>query len=205
MKHFFTVFSFLIFGLSACTGCTKTDTTTPVCTGNDCKSDASPTVVEIPPVVISADAGVAGGTTPEPLDLPDHNYSGLGWKLVVPAGWETVSVEGESENYQLVLQNPDEHNLILVVKEPFAKATSDYTLSLIKGFTEDGVKVNSTTQTELNGKHFIVIDTQSEGARIWFWVTVQNKFGYVLSCGGPAAEDHHEALCNDLSKTFNIQ
>ncbi len=205
MRHFFYIFSFLTIGLTACTGCTKKDTSTPVCTGPDCVQSTVPVVVPTTP-----DAGLpppdAGLTKPVPSETPDYiTYSGEGWELAVLQEWDQVVVEDEEFKPALVLTSEIEHNLIIFVKDPFPGTAPEYVLGAVRGFAEEGVTINSTTQVEINGNRFIVLDTSRGEARIWFWVSVKDGFGYALSCGGPAAEDHHEAVCKDVANSLKIK
>lgn len=193
MKRLFNFFGFLCLGLASCTGCTKRDNTP---------------VLVAPSVVLNYDAGSDAGpdaslTTPEPLDLPDQKLHGVGWELTVPAGWETL--QDDEVKPEVYMGNVDEHNLILLTKEEYVGDTARYALDAIKAFREDGTTVSSSTQVELNGRKFVVLETINGEARMWFWLATQNGVGYALSCGGPADEDHHKELCNDVAKTFKIK
>lgn len=200
MRKFFCILGFLSVGLMACSGCHKKDTSTPVCTGPDCTKPETPDASELLPL---PDAGLS--STDTPTENPDYlNYSGDGWKLTAPFGWDMAVVEGEEVQPELVLISEEEHSLVLLNKDIFPATTQEYVLVALQGMQESGAKLNSTTQVELNGNKFVVLDSEKDGVRIWIWVGVKNGVGYNLSCGGPANEDHHEAICKEIASTLKI-
>jgi hypothetical protein len=201
MKHFFYILSFLSIGLAACTGCTKKNTSTPVCTGPDCVQPTTPVVPDAS--LHQPDAGL--DSTQSSGNTPDFKtISRNGFELTVPQEWEEFVIDGEEPQPELVVGNEEEHNLILLVKDPFTGTPSEYVLEAMQGFKKEGAKVTSSKQTELNGNKFIALDSSRGGARIWLWITVKNGFGYVLSCGGPESETHHEEICRDVAKSLKI-
>lgn len=197
MKNFFFILSFLSIGLAACTGCNKKDTSTPVCTGADCIQATVPVVVPSTP-----DDDVVPTTSTDSSDY--KTLSGSGWELTVPQEWEKVTLEDEEVQPALIVTNQSEHNIILLAKDAFPGTTPEYVLEALKGFKEVGAKVDSSKQVELNGNNFVFLNTSKDGARIWFWISVKDGFGYALSCGGPASEVHHEAICNDVAKSLKL-
>lgn len=199
MKRFVHILSFLALGLASCTGCTKTDTTVPVCTGSNC--DTSKPDAGLPPVVLGADTDAS---TPEPPDLPPVKFAGPDWEFSTPHGWNIIEVEDDL-NPEITIANMEERNLIMLIKDPAQGSTPEHVFNLVRGFTQDGVAVHSTVQTELNGKKFLLLDTSSEGARMWFWITVQNNVAYSLSCGGAEDEDHHEGICKEVAASLKIK
>lgn len=186
--------------MAACTGCTKRNTSIPACTGSDCVQPTAPVVLDAAPPDAGLDSVQPQGDTPDYKTISRN-----GWSLTVPQEWEEMSVEGEELQPELVVGNEDENNLILLVKDPFPGSTPEYVLAAVKGVKEDGVKITASKQAELNGKKFTSFEIIRGGAKIWFWVIVKDGFGYSLSCGGPASEDHHEAICLDVANSFKIQ
>lgn len=199
MRKFFCILGFLSVGLWACSGCHKKEPPTPVCTGSDCVKPATPDAT-----FPSPDAGL---NPPDvPTENPDYvNYSGEGWKLTAPFGWDIAVVDGEEVPPELILVNEEEHSLVLLTKDVFPATTQEYVFAALQGMQESGAKLNTTTQVELNGNKFVVLDSSKDGVRIWSWLVVKNGAGYNLSCGGPANEDHHEAICNEVASSLQIQ
>lgn len=201
MKHFFFILSFLSIGLVACTGCTKKGTSTPVCSGDECNQPTVPVVVPTIP-----DAGFIPITPTEPTETPDFKtLSKNGWELTVSQEWDELTIEDEELQPELVLGNEVEHNLIILVKDPFPGLTPEYVLEALKGFKEAGATVNASKEVELNGEKFVFLDTARQGVRMWFWILVKGGFGYALSCGGPEVETHHESICNNVAKSLKIK
>lgn len=193
MRHLFPILGFLTLGLVSCTGCTKKNTSTPVCTGVDCEQPTAP-------VVPSPDAGVAPVESSGSLT---QTLSGKGWELVVPEGFDTVVIENEEQPEVLVV-NEEEHSLVLLTKEPFAKSNPEFVLGAVRGVAEAEGTLHGSKQGELNGNKYVLLDTAKDGTRVWMWLIVKNGFGYSLSCGGPADEDHHEALCAEIADTLKL-
>lgn len=192
MRNLFPIFCFLTLGLTACTGCNKKDTT-PVCTGSDCT----------PPVVPVTPAPDAGVTPVTPSDTLSQTLSGEGWELVVPEGYDTTILQDEEQPDVLVV-NEEEHSIVLLIKEPFVGSTPAYVINAVRGVAEAGATLNASKQVELNGNKYVLLDSNKEGSRVWTWLTVNNGFGYSLSCGGPETEDHHETLCSEVANSLKL-
>ncbi len=195
MRHLFPILGFLTLGLASCTGCTKKDTT-PVCTGANCALPSAPDAAPAP-----TDAGV---TPVPPATSGSQTLSGVGWSLVVPEGYDTVVDESEEKQPEVLIANEEEHSVILLIKEPFARSTSEYALAALRGITEAGGVLIANKQADLNNNKYVLLDSSKDGIRVWAWLTVKNGFGYSLSCGGPANEDHHEALCTEVADSLNL-
>jgi hypothetical protein len=189
MKRLFLIFSLLALGLISCSSCAKKETTAPVCEGGSC-----PLPTPTPP-----DASV---TPPPPTD---QVFSGTGWSLTVPPGWDKVEPPAETKGLEVLLLNKDKHNLILVIREAFPGTSAEYTLEALRGLKGAGATLNSAKQVDINGNKFVLIDSNKDGVRMWMWVTVQNGSGLALSCGGPAIEDWHQAICSTVASSLKLQ
>lgn len=193
MRHLFPIFCFLTLSLTACTGCSKKDTT-PVCTGADCT----------PPVVPVTPAPDAGVTPAVPSDTLSQTLSGEGWELVVPEGYDTAVIPEGEEQPDVLVVNEVEHSIVLLIKEPFVGSAPEYVINAVRGLSEALATLNASKQVELNGNKYVLLDSAKEGIRVWMWLTVNNGFGYSLSCGGPETEDHHETLCNEVANSLKL-
>lgn len=196
MKHLFPILGFLTLSLASCTGCTKKNTSVPVCSGTDCEQP-------IVPVVSRPDAGVTSSDKIESSDSLNQTLSGDGWELVLPEGFDSVVLEDEEKPAVLVV-NKEEHSLVLLIKEPFTGSIPEYVVGAVRGIAEEKGILRGNKHGELNGNKYVLLDSAKDGTRVWMWLLVKNGFGYALSCGGPEAEDHHEALCAEVANTLKL-
>jgi hypothetical protein len=192
MKRLFLVLSLLSLGLISCSSCAKKETSGPVCEGGSCPlPSATPS------------------TTPPDPPLPppptDKVVTGVGWELTVPAGWDKLEPPQPTPGLEGLYLNKDKHNLFLLIKEPYAGKSDEYTLEALRGLKSAGAHLNSAKQVEVNGNKFVLVDSDKNGVRMWLWVTVRNGSGFALSCGGPATEDWHQGICATVASSLKLQ
>lgn len=204
MTRLVYILSFLTLGLTSCTGCTKANTTPPVCVGDGC---SKPVAQNQPDAnVVSADAGVVS-IDPVVISAPvSKTISGDGWEFSVRPNWETVMFSDLPAEQQpdVALISPEEHNLVILVTEPVTVPLSEYVVSIAQAAAYGGAVIKSTSQADLNGTTFMVLDTETNDSHLWAWITVKNNIGYTLSCGGPKNENHKE-LCDEIFKSLIIK
>ena len=187
------IMSLLALGLiscSSCSSCAKNDTIQSECEGGSC------------PITPHPSASPSDSTTPPPPT--DQVFSGTGWELTVPPGWEKINPPQETKDLEVMLLNTEKHNLILLFKEPFTNTSAEYTLEALRGLKGAGATFVSAKQVELNGNKFVLIESKN-GVRMWVWVTVQNGSGFALSCGGPELEDWHKDDCSTVANSLKLK
>jgi hypothetical protein len=182
MKRLLFVISVLAIGLISCTSCTKKNVT---------PAPTSTVVVPTPVPTVTA-----------PPVSKDEVLSGEGYQLTVPAGWEKYIADPATPGIELTYINDQKHNLVVLLKEPFAGSSNEYVIEAIRGLKTTGAHLTSSTQVVLNGNKFVLIDATNEGARMWLWVTTHNGFGFALSCGGEETNPDNEKICTDIAATF---
>lgn len=144
-------------------------------------------------------------TVPTPPPPTDQVVTGTGWEVTIPVGWNKMEPPQSTPGLEMLYLNKDKHNLILLIKEPFTGTASEYTLEALRGLKGAGAVLASAKQVEVNGNKFVLIDSTKDGVRMWMWVTVQNGSGLALSCGGPATEDWHQAICSTVASSLKLK
>jgi hypothetical protein len=177
MKNLIAIVSFLALGIVSCSACAKQEQT-PV----EVPAPA-PTVVVPPPVT----------TVVIRNDNLEATLPNDGWKVMeVPEGAPIKA-----------FMNPTLKNLVLLSKQADASTYEQFVLGALRGVKDSGGVVASAKQVILNGHKFVVIDATKNNVQFFMWVSLENGFGYDVSCGGPVELTPHD-LCFSIANTVKI-
>ncbi len=139
-------------------------------------------------------------------DVPQSTktVSGSGWSFDLPSqDWSVQS--SDLPDGAVVLVNDKLKNIVVCLREDFNGATQDYALLSLRGLKQSGATLVSTSQVNINGTTFTLIESVKNTVRAFVWVAVKNKSGYGFSCGGDDTANTQKALCTGISNTLKIQ
>lgn len=182
MKKILLVSMLSLLGLISCNSCVKNDV--PI------------NPPEPPPQQV--DASIPDATVDNSVSV-----NGPDWSFSLPShDWVAQHSDGGTD---AMLVNDQEKNLVLFLKEEFPGTTQDYALFAIQGMREAGATLVGSSMVVINGTNFVLVESNKGAVRVFQWVTVKNKTGYGLSCGGLDADSHQRALCMGVVNTLTIK
>lgn len=122
-------------------------------------------------------------------------------ELTLPGlDWKSVPTCDE-DNCPVAFMNKDETGLVVLLDEKFEGSFDEYVLVLLRELKSSGATILDTSEVNLNGNRFILMESFRDDVKVWLWVSLVNNQGYVLSCGGPV---DNRFLCFEIAKTFKI-
>lgn len=179
------LFGIFLLGLVSCSSsCVKKDTVNP-----NPIVDAGPESSDFPDVHVDKRTHVAGDT----------------WEFYLPSQeWALELIDGSPDT---VYFNKKDQNLVAFVKEPVDITLQEYVLFAIRSLKESGMQLISTTNgLKINDVNYTLLEAGQGRVRLYQWITVQNKVGYSLSCGGPSElENTQKDLCNTIGITLKVK
>ncbi len=171
-----------LLGLISCNSCAKN--VTPI-------NPPEPT-----PMVVDASAPDTSVDNSLTVNGPD-------WSFALPShDWVAQHSDGGTD---AMLVNDQEKNLVLFLKEEFPGTAQDYALFAIQGMREAGATLVGSSMVTINGTNFVLVESSKGAIRVFQWVTVKNKTGYGLSCGGLDSDSHQHDLCMGIVNTLTIK
>jgi hypothetical protein len=149
-------------------------------------------------------------TLPNPVPLPSasvpaptpQSFKVSNGKLEVslPSGaWVELKTTGEFKAFS----NTSERNLFMLAVEPTSFTNDQYVLSVVMGIKDSGGVVSSSKQTMINNVKFTLVSSSKNNVKVYMWLAVDSKVGYMFACGGPAGEDQLE-LCSTIAATIKL-
>lgn len=200
MKKILTLlFSLLLLVcLSSCTSCSTQDVppnpTAPV-TSSSSATDSSASQS-------SADTTSTSTTGLDRLQI----FSGDTWEIYIPVDWKLL--DHSDSNIVLSATLEDNKTMLVLVKETHDDPFDMYVLTAIRGLRATGADLIASEKQEINGTLWMYLEAEKNSILIYTWATVQDGFGYALSCGGPADNDYatnREMDCNEIMQSLKLK
>ena len=177
------VSSFLTLGLLSCS-CTKKEVVTPVL-----DSTAYPTA-----------------PTSTTVAKPTSNVIvGEDWSFTLSSSYEKKDLISTSKDIKAVYVDKENHSSVFMVREPYVGEYKAYVIESVRGLKESRVTIKSARQLIINDSLYVVLETEKDNIKLWFWITHNNEVGYTFSCGGPSSEAWHESVCETISQTVKLK
>jgi hypothetical protein len=181
MKRF--IFASFLLGLISCSSCVKK---------NDTVINPIPTLdasvgPDLPDVHVDKRVHVAGDT----------------WEFYLPSqAWGLEFIDGSPDT---VYYNPQDKNLVVFVKEPVDISSQEYVLFAIRALKESGLSLLESSLVQINGVTYNLLEAGQGSVRLFQWISVKNKVGYSISCGGPTTSFDQATICSGIANTLVVK
>lgn len=161
-----------------------------------CKTNA-------PQPTVNTDAGIE---TSSVGDSPQAQlFSDINWELTIPFGWDAITSVSPPPEVKVAVSNLLYNNIIVFEQEKFSGSYEEYVVFALRGVTDTGARLISTTTVTLNGDTVFLLNSEKNGVTAWMWVTTKNGYGYALSCAGKTIDNWNHGICFNVFNSLKLK
>ncbi len=150
-----------------------------------------------------------GGAVGDAGELSFQNVETGTWSMNVPSTWAEKA--GDEPSIERIFFSDEDKMLSLVLSNEFFGTLEEFALLGVRNLKDAYTNINDTQNVKINNDNWFYLDTNSGGNnQVWFWTTVHNKRGYIVSCGvnldvSPVSVKDAKSLCFEIVSSFKFK